>query len=263
MATPQVPISSFTYVAKGLRLLLDKRIRPFVVIPIAINAILFIGLNIYVFSHLGEWNQWLVDTYLPDWDWLRALVGWLVAILATLGILVGSAYTFNFVAGLIAAPFNGLLAEKAEELLSGRKPPPEKISSMVWRTLGRELRKLGYFIPRALGVLLGCFLLGFVPVIGLIAPFLAFAWAAWSLCIQYSDYCFDNHQIDFNESLSKLRKTRPQSYGFGATIAGASMIPIINWFVMPAAVIGGVVYWVERHQDAHFEANSSNSDQLS
>jgi CysZ protein len=97
-------------------------------------------------------------------------------------------------------------------------------------------------------------------VIGLIAPFLAFAWAAWSLSIQYSDYCFDNHQINFSESLNKLRKTRPQSYGFGATIAGASMIPIINWFVMPAAVIGGVVYWVERHQDAHFDTNNLNSE---
>ena len=247
-------ISSLTYVAKGLRLLLDKRIRPFVIIPILINAVLFIALNIYVFSNLDVWNQWLVDTYLPDWDWLIALVGWLFTILATVGILVGSAYTFNFVAGLIAAPFNGLLAEKAEELLSGRKPPPEKLAAMIWRTISRELRKLGYFIPRALGVLLGCFLLGFIPIIGLAAPFLAFAWAAWSLCIQYSDYCFDNHQLSFNHSLICLRKTRPQSYGFGATIAGASMIPIINWFVMPAAVIGGVVYWVERHQAEHINS---------
>lgn len=240
--------SPFLYLASGLKLLTRKELRSFVLIPVAINAVLFIALNFWVFSNLSGWSDWIVDTYLPDWEWLRALLGGIVFLVSAAAVLVLSAYSFNFVAGLIAAPFNGFLAEKTEELLTGVKPAPESVAKMVLRTIGRELRKLGYFIPRALAIFLGCFLLGFVPIIGLVAPLIAFIWAAWSLSIQYADYSFDNHQLEFRDVLDRLGLKRDKSLSFGATIALISLIPIVNWFVMPAAVIGGVIYWVEEHQ---------------
>jgi len=241
--------SPFLYVASGMKLLTRKELRSFVLIPILINAVLFIALNIWVFSNLSGWSDWVVDTYLPDWEWIRTLLGGLVFLVSAAAVLVLSAYSFNFAAGLIAAPFNGFLAEKTETLLTGVVPEAEPIHKMILRTVGRELRKLGYFIPRALAIFLGCFLLGFVPVIGLVAPLIAFIWAAWSLSIQYADYSFDNHQLEFRDVLERLGKKRDKSLSFGSTIALISLVPVINWFVMPAAVIGGVIYWVEEHQD--------------
>jgi len=240
--------NSLGYVIEGLRLLLRPELRRFVLIPILINAVLFIGLNIYLFGHMDELSAWAIS-FLPEWEWLRVGLGWIIKIIAVISILILSAYSFNFVASLIAAPFNGLLAERAEELLTGERPPEEPLSSMIPRTLGRELKKLSYFIPRAIGVFFICFMIGLIPVVGLIAPILAFTWAAWSLCIQYVDYCFDNHQVSFDQMLSELSNRKPKSYGFGCSIAVIMLVPFVNLVIMPAAVVGGTVYWSKIKRD--------------
>jgi hypothetical protein len=64
------------------------------------------------------------------------------------------------------------------------------------------MRKLGYFLPRAIGL----FILSFIPVVNIIAAPL---WLLWGLmmAIQYIDYPADNHKLGWNEMLAWLRKT--------------------------------------------------------
>jgi CysZ protein len=58
-----------------------------------------------------------MQSAVPDWlGWLEWLL-WPVFILALLIIVF---YSFTLIANLIASPFNGLLAEKTEALLTGR-----------------------------------------------------------------------------------------------------------------------------------------------
>ena len=75
-------------------------------------------------------------------------------------------YLFTTVALVIASPFNALLAEKAEELITG-----EQVSGLegmgaallaVPQSIVRELAKLLYYIPMAMFVLL----LSFIPGVG-------------------------------------------------------------------------------------------------
>ncbi len=236
------PISAFAYLSKGLTILTHREIRPFVIVPLLINLIIFIALNIYLFSHMDDLSHWLIS-FLPEWEWLRVSLGWLISALAIVIVLALSAYSFSFLASIIAAPFNGLLAEKVELLLTGEGPQPESLSKMIPRTLGRELQKIIYFLPRGIAIFIACFVLGFIPILGILAPIIAFAWASWSLCIQYSDYCFDNHQINFHQMRRELGEKKSISYGFGASIALLTLVPILNFFIMPAAVAGGAVYW--------------------
>lgn len=58
-----------------------------------------------------------MEQKLPNWlHWLDWLL-WPIVVLALLIIVF---YSFTLVANLIASPFNGILAEKAEAILTGR-----------------------------------------------------------------------------------------------------------------------------------------------
>ena len=121
-----------------------------------------------------------------------------------------SGYIFTSVALIIASPFNALLAEKAEELITG-----QAVNSLeglgatllaVPKSIVRELIKLLYYVPMVLLVLV----LSFVPGVG------AVAWlflGAWMMSIQFVDYPMDNHQLSFSEVKAAVRSRTTDQHG--------------------------------------------------
>ncbi|WP_186731598.1 EI24 domain-containing protein, partial [Vibrio cyclitrophicus] len=91
--------------------------------------------------------------------------------LLALTILATLSYFFSTLANFIAAPFNGLLAEKVEEYLTGQKVNDDGFTAVlkdVPRVLAREWRKLLYILPKAIGL----FLLLLIPALGqTVGPF--------------------------------------------------------------------------------------------
>ena len=75
-----------------------------------------------------------------------------------MSLALATGYLFTAVAILIASPFNGLLAEKAEEIITGQEVQgPETIAQafMIFpRAIGRELVKFAYYLPLLLIVIL-------------------------------------------------------------------------------------------------------------
>ena len=152
--------------------------------------------------------------------------------------------TFTMLANIIAAPFNGFLAEKVEVVVRGTDDFPPfswaELVAMVPRTLAREMRKLGYFLPRAIGL----FILSFIPVVNLIAAPLWLLFGVWMMAIQYIDYPADNHKLGWNEMLAWLRQKRWQSMSFGGSVYLVLLVPVVNLLMMPAAVAGATLFWV-------------------
>ena len=136
------------------------------------------------------------------------------------------------------------MAEKLEESICGKSVPEESITSMILRTLRREMVKLFYFISRGLLVLIGLFMLSFIPLLNLFVPLIALLWGTWVMTLQYIDYPADNHQMPFSTLRERLKQQRMSSVGFGGVIMIASMIPVVNIFIMPIAVAGGTLFWI-------------------
>ena len=111
---------------------------------------------------------------------------------------------------------------------------------MVPRTLSREMRKLGYFLPRAIGL----FILSLVPVVNVVAAPLWLIFGVWMMAIQYIDYQADNNKMSWQDMLAWLRQKRWQSLGFGGVTYLALLIPGVNVLMMPAAVAGATLFWV-------------------
>lgn len=232
--------SGFGYFFYGLELALSPGIRRFVIMPLLANILLVGGALFYLFSHLDSWiNQWMGQ--IPDWlSWLSYIL-WPLLVLT---ILATFSYFFSTLANFVAAPFNGLLAEKVEEKLTGHTINDEGILAVIKdvpRIMSREWRKLVYTLPKAIGL----FLLLLIPALGqTLGPILWFLFTAWMLAIQYCDYPFDNHKVSFNDMRNNLKQKQGKAYGFGMLVSVLTTIPIINLFVMPVAVCGATAMWV-------------------
>ncbi len=238
------PTSGTSYLFRGFKLLNHPKLRLFVYIPLTINSIIFavlLGFSIHWFGNLITW----IDHFLPSWlHWLN----WLLWIFFALATLLAITYLFTIIANLIAAPFNGLLAEKTEELLT--KKPVSQDSSFntiikdLPRVLKHEGQKILYYLPRALL----CLILFIVPLIQIAAPFLWFLFNSWMMSLEYLDYPMDNHKLELTEIRVRMGKRKLENLNFGMLVMVCTMIPIVNFIVMPAAVIGATIFWVEEYQ---------------
>lgn len=231
------PVTGGIYFLRGFSLILRPGIRAYVVIPLLINVFVFTGLIYFGAGQL----QSLVDGMLPDWlDWLQ----WLLLPLFLLAALLVAFFTFNMIANLISAPFNGLLAEAVERQLTGKEPVEggwQKMLRDLWKTIGSELRKLGYIALRAVPILI----LMLIPGINVIASILWILFSAWMLAVTYVDYPMGNHGITFPQQRGLLAKRRLMSVGFGASVMAALAVPVLNFLVIPSAVAGATAMWVE------------------
>lgn len=237
------PFSVFGYLGSGLNLALSKECRLFVIIPIVINFVVLILGGYLMFQTIYGMLQNYLDM-LPQWlSFLSYVIYFLL--LASVGFVF--CYIFSTIATIIASPFYGLLAEKAEGLIRGNSVALDNGDSLadivkdVPRIIKRELQKMGFYLPRVLV----CLIISFIPVVNIVAPICWFLLAAWMMSVQYVDYAYDNHKISFAQMRHDLSQQRLATFSMGAIISLAMTIPLLNLLIPPAAVCAGTKYYVE------------------
>ena len=232
---------------EGFKLVRQPGIRPYVIIPLIINIVILSAVIAYCNTQYDAWMLALTS-WLPDW---LQFLSWLVALIAGIIVFAVGIYLFSIVANIIASPFNAVLSEKIEERLTGSKVgQPINPMLIVVRSVGRELKKLIYFLPRFLGL----FILSIIPVVNAIAPFAWVIFGGWMMAIQYADYAADNNQISFEDLRRRLERTPFQAILFGVIVYFLVAIPIINLILIPVAVAGGTVFWV-----THLRTEATNT----
>lgn len=236
------PLSGAAYLLRGLSLITKPSLRPFVIIPLLVNILVF---SLLIWLGIDQFEG-LMDRFLPSDESWFAWLRWLLWPLFAITLLLVVFYTFTVIANLIAAPFNGLLAEKVELYLGGDLPEQsggvKQIVQDLLPSLLSELRKLLYFSIRAIPLLI----LFLIPVVNLAAPFLWFAFSAWFLALEYGDYPMANHSLLFKEQHQRLKGARYTAMAFGGSLTLLMMVPGLNFVAMPAAVAGATVFWRER-----------------
>ncbi|HTT08266.1 MAG TPA: sulfate transporter CysZ [Gammaproteobacteria bacterium] len=227
------------YVHTGARLLNRPGVRPYVLVPLCISALLFTGGLWWLWDWLSHLMHWL----LPAWlSWLQYLI-WPVVALAALMILY---FGFSLLANLIGAPFNGWLAGAVARHLGGGPAAATRLGNLpaeILKGFLTELRKLGYILLLTIPFLL----LLFVPVVGAV---LWFFFTAWLLAYNYVDYPMSLHGLDFAAQRRWLSENRWLCLGFGAGTLLLSLLPLINFIAMPAAVAGATAMYLDRSGSA-------------
>jgi CysZ protein len=236
------PVNGAFYFLRGFGLIFRPGIRGYVVVPLLINIAVFASL---IYFGAGELQSYL-ENMLPDWlQWLN----WMLVPLFLIAGLLIAFFTFNMAANLIAAPFNGLLAEAVERKLTGEGPAGggwKKLLADIGRTFASELRKLVYIGIRAVPILL----LMLVPGVNVIASVVWILFSAWMLAVAYADYPMGNHGMAFPKQRELLARRRWLSLGFGGSVMVGLAIPVLNFLVIPSAVAGATAMWVDQLRDA-------------
>jgi CysZ protein len=230
------------FLVRGFQLLTRPGLRRYVAVPLAVNLLVF-GLGIWAGAAGFDVLMDRLRASIPGWlAWLE----WLLWPLFVLALLIVVFYTFTLVANLLAAPFNGLLAEQAERIIRGRDTQDATDWGRLLRelpgTLADELRKVLYSLLWSIPFLL---LALFVPLIG---PLLWFLFSAWVLALQYVDFPMGNHGLKFRQMRTSLWRRLPLGLSFGGAVSLATAIPVVNFAVMPAAVAGATLMWCKELQ---------------
>ena len=229
------------YFLRGLAMTFEPGLRRFVLVPLAANIILFSLMGRLLFEFITDFYDAAMLT-IPEWlqflSWIITPLLWLIG-----GLMTG--YLSTFVVLMLTSPFHALLAEKVEEGITGEPVPAlDGIAAAlieVPRALFREIRKVLYYVPMALGVLL----LTIIPVFNAFAPLAWFLLGAWMMSLQFVDYPMDNHRLPFRDVRDACAARRLSTIGFGGAVAFFTGIPLLNLIVIPAAVIGATLLWCE------------------
>ena len=227
------------YLAKGLSLISSKGIKRYVLIPLSLNIFLFGALIWTGYSQFAPTVEWMMS-FVPGWLSFLESILWLFITSLTAIIVF---FIFTPVANINAAPFNAIMAEKVEELLTGKDINSNiSLMTIIKDSIMSQIGKLVYILLWSLLLLL----ISFIPVINLISPFLWIIFGSWLLSLEYLDYPMGNHDLTFKQQKETLKKRRGLSLGFGGSVMILTSIPIVNFIVMPVAVAGATAMWVDQ-----------------
>lgn len=229
-------------VFRGAALVVRPGVRHYAWIPLAINIAVFAGL-IWVSGEAFDnlLNHYLTGTGGVWWAMLR----WVLWALFSAAVVLISFFTFTLAANLIGSPFNeALSAAVAGQLAQQPRETTESWAAILAafpQAIGQEVVKWLYFARWLLPALL----LFLVPGLQLLAPFV-WAWlAAWFLALEYLEYPASNDRLTFAVLRRHVRPHRPYLWGFGGTVFALALIPGLNLILMPVAVAGATVLWVQ------------------
>ena len=236
------PTQGIQYLIRGIQLMRVPKLMVFILIPLAINMVVFGSLIGWAISYLNalvpEWIQ-----SLPAW---MSFIEWIIWPLLVLLFGLLSGYLFTTVTLMIASPFNSLLAEKVEEHYTGQEVEGfENVGAALMAvpmSIMRELRKLAYYLPMAMLV----FICTWIPLVNFAVPFLWFLLGAWMMSLQFLDYPLDNHRQSFKAVVEFAGQERLTTMGFGGSVALCVSIPILNLIIVPAAVAGATLLYCDQ-----------------
>jgi CysZ protein len=224
---------------RGFRIMRQPGVRIYAVIPLLINIVLFASLIWFGYEQFSPLVDYMMSGVPAILDFLR----WIIWIIISTFTAIFVFFTFTPIANIVAAPFNALLSEKIEIKLTGKAiSSSSSFMKMARDSFLSQIRKLVYIIFWSAVLLL----ISLIPLVNFAAPFLWVIFGSWLLSLEYLDYPMGNHELNFTRQRQILAERKGLSLGFGSSVMVLTSIPLLNFIVMPVAVAGATVLWIEQ-----------------
>lgn len=217
------------------------RVVKFILIPFLINLVIFAGGFYFFYVKMQDFLA-----IIPKSDaWYFGVLYYLAIAVIVVSYLLVAFYLFTIVGNIIAAPFNGVLSEKVEEL--ERSNPlnlPLNLKTIfrdARRAVMTEIKKillfLVFFVP--------IFIVNFIPVFGsVLYSILIFLYTAFALTFTFTDYVLERKLMSFRQKWGILLRHKGLSLGFGGMCFALGLIPLVNLFIIPICVTGGTLLYL-------------------
>lgn len=230
---------------KGFSLLWHKKVRVFLLIPIVLNALLIFGgytLLGNLANHLSE--SLFALTGAQNWTFLGSeyfdelLAGLLHFTFKALFFLFMILYG-GFLVIMLMSPLFSLLSERVEAMETKVVYPftLKKFVQDIWRGLRIALRNGALQLLLSVGI----FMMGFLPILGILAPFLLFATSSFFYGFSFMDFAMERRYPTLQESIGFMSRHRVAAFGNGAVFAVSLLLPFCNLFLAAFVALWAVI----------------------
>lgn len=200
-------------------------------INIAITLLLFFGLGYACYQFLLYMHTWPAFST-PWWGRIAEFFSAIVVIAATLSLIVAS---YLLLGGILCGWFNERLARQVELAIG---TPASHMIEVPFKY--QVIDSLLDFSKVALTAA-ACFLIGCIPLIGLLGTAISFYIDCFIFGYDYLDYPLALRGMRRREKRAFARKHRPQVLGLGTTVFLMNFIPIFGSVFLTTAAAGAVL----------------------
>lgn len=225
-------IESVKAYGKAMPLMNELKLWQYFIVPITISIITFIGIGLAAYGLSDNLGAFIAKAWV--WEWGSETFRTVSDILAALVIITFGLLLYKYIVMALSAPFMSPVSEKIEAHYTGIQHDYRKTSntSQLIRAIKINVRNL----LRELVITIPILILGFFPVIGIVAPLILFVVQAYFIGFGNMDYTLER-QYNFKESVAFVKRNRGSAIGNGAVFLGVLVIPVIGFIiVLPLAV---------------------------
>lgn len=238
------------YPLRGLRWVWARRreLKRFWLAPVLLTFAGWIGASVVALRYHDDLATWLWATP-AEQGVTGTLLRWLhglVEVMLALALLVAVAFGMLVFAQIIAAPFNDALSEHVEEWRSGKPVSGGGLRALmgdVGRSVGLESAKLAIYAT----IMMPLFLLSLlVPGVGAVLySGIGFGLTIFYLALDYIDWPASRRGLDARARFGWVRGHVGVALGFGLGAWVLLFVPVLNLLLMPAAVCGGTLLYLD------------------
>jgi len=230
------------------------------IVPALLGIISLILMFVTFFHYYGDLHGWIISHMghlhldSPDAWWMYVvnvllwIVDFILQILVVLVSIILILLAFYVVTMIVASPFNDLLSEHVEEMVTGVPSPKFSFKRLIRETahtMWVELLKGILFV----GVPIILLVLLFIPMVGgPIYLILTLIFGMWDLGFTYVDYPMGRKNMGFNDRLRFAWRNKSALIGFGTIF----LIPFASFFIIAPMAVGGTLLYVECTKDSTF-----------
>ena len=219
-------------------LIRDNKLLGFVLIPGIINLIIFSVTIIIGWEYADRITNAMLELIGwgnsddPDLGMLNSIIQLFFMILFRLIFIVFYLYIYKYIVLIIMSPVMAVLADKANEILTGEKSVfvIKQFISDVLRGIVIAVRNL--FVEMA--ILFALFLFTAIPVIGWISPVLMFTVEFFFYGFSMIDYTNERKGMSVKESSSYIYKHKGLAIANGGMFYLMLIVPIVGLLVAPS-----------------------------
>ncbi len=223
------------------RFIVKHRLWKWIIIPGIIYCILFVvGMIFFWKTSFNLVEFILLKTGLKAWlismndSWLNLL--FIVGQIMGVGVLFLFYFSFfKFLFLIMGSPFFAYLSEKTESILEGKDFPFSfsQLLKDIIRGVKIALRNLLWQSV----YLLTIFILSFIPVIGWIAPLVAFLVECYYFGFSMLDYSSERNKMSSAQSIHFIGRHKGLAIGNGIIFYIMHMLPLIGWILAPSYAV--------------------------
>lgn len=229
-----IAIKTFPKTWKFIR---ENGMLKYFLVPALLALILFGTTGYLIYEFVPNLVYWISDLFgYDDWQFKGSgIIEKVLNFILGLGMIVASGsiffITYRYIVLIVLSPFLAWIAEKTERIITGKEYSFSTAQFMndILRGIRMNLRNFIREIPLTLVLLV----LGFIPIIGIIAPILIFITSAYYAGFGLIDMYLERQRMSVGESVKVVQSHRGLALGIGAIFNLLLAIPILGVMISP------------------------------